>query len=551
MQVFSRPGRECCLLVAALFTTTYFAKSQRMISYFEGADPSGLFFSTAITSTGVLYIEYDRYQNDYNPTCYNLIKKCAATFFLALVATTFSKLSKERITLSLKPACKLSCMHIGTIIGNHIILSLLAKKMLFQEDQYQLTSHPLYLAIDVSRSTLKENPKEHIQHLATSLKAAAAHARESFASNPWIKPTKHFPQIYVKFTNELAADEGGGTREYLDDLFQAVSKIPFSTEPSDLAFFENVGEVLMALYHSPTTKYAFSWGNTLLLGMNNYNYYTGHHLNLPLFEAAISLTAEEINTPYKDLSKETKLKIATILLSEDNEAAFYRNMIHWIQSYDTLSVQELENVEESLAAFDVTVSLENLEKCFFESEKGDAAIVSLHALAKGMKTLSVPVTLEEGTETYWNTVIRKISPLHFCDKVQGSLDREEINKRFVLDDSLDEPHKTHIENRLNWIKEWILNEATETELKQFLKFMTGSSSCPPQDVKITVSEQGWIDMLMGQQGFSPVPTVSTCEFYLRLAPQPSGDAILNDHTKENFISCLKAAISGESFFSTF
>lgn len=550
MQVFSRPGGECCLLVAALLTTTYFAKSQRMISYFEGADPSGLLFSTAITSTGVLYIEYNRYQNDHNPTCLNLIKKCAATFFLSLIATTLSKLSKERITLSFKPAFKLSCIHIGAIAGTHTLLSLLASKKVFQEDQYRLTSHPLYLTIDVSRSTLKENPKEPIQHLAASLKTAAAYARESFASNPWIKPTKHFPQIYVKFTNELVADEGGGTREYLDDLFQTVSKFPFSTEQSDLAFFENVGEVLMAFYHSPTTKYAFSWGD-VLMGMKNYNYYIGHHLNLPLFEAAISLTAEEINTPYKDLSKETKLKIAAILLSEDSEAAFYRNMIHWIQNFDSLTEVEVEEMTKALAAFDITMNLENLEKFFFDSEKGDAAIASLHALAKGMKTLSVPAFLEERTETYWNTVIRKISPLDFCDKVQGSLDREEINKRFVLDESLDEPQKIHIENRLNWIKEWILNEATETELKQFLKFMTGSSSCPPQDVKITVSAQGFIDMLMGQQGFSPVPTVSTCEFYLRLAPQPSGDQILNDHTKENFILCLKAAISGESFFSTF
>ena len=570
MKVFSKPVQEGLVLSTVLIGMAYFASSKRMISRFDGANAKGLLLSGTISTASILAIEHKRFQNDATHGFCNLITKCWLVGTIALFLPLPAKLLKNRVTLSLKPSIKLGAFNIWLVVVTHSIFSILDNdETVTINPQYKLECHPLQIKIEIDRKDLKANPRKHLQHLAEAMQHAHRKALEAYESNPFIKPDRFYPQFKLSFIAEPVADLGGGSREYLDDLFQALSKDPrFQTgednvlalpqlsapiSPEDQTFFEQLGQVLMAIHQIPNVEYSFNFMDALS-GVNNTNYYIGHHFDNALFAGALVLTAEEIDTPYDELPIEIKLKMAQALLHEDEHAIVYKNMIRWIQNFASLSARALDETDKTLRGFGHNPTpetrLQLLQKTFLDSPKGDLSLAPLHAIAKGMKSLSFPPNEDRDVNHYWNEVVTQETYLDFSEKVQGSLDRQEIASCFVLDESLSGAPKQHIEERVTWMKEWIEHEATELELKQLLKFQTGSSSCPPEGVFIKVHAQGMIDRLMGQERFVPIPNVSTCEFMMRLSPQRCGDEEFNDWTKNGFIECLKTAISGENPFSS-
>ena len=571
MKVFSKPVQEGLVLSTVLIGMAYFASSKRMISRFDGANAKGLLLSGTISTASILAIEHKRFQNDATHGFCNLITKCWLVGTIALFLPLPAKLLKNRVTLSLKPSIKLGAFNIWLVVVTHSIFSILDNdETVTINPQYKLECHPLQVKIEIDRKDLKANPRKHLQYLAETMQTAHRKALEAYESNPFMKPERFHPQFKVSFTGEPAVDCGGPSREYLDTLFHALSKSPlFQTSednslalpqlteditPEDQAFFEELGQVLMAIHQIPNVEYSFNFIDAIN-GISNTNYYIGHHFDNGLFTGVLVLTGEEIDIPYAELSLETKLKLAQALLHEDEHAATYKNMIHWIKAFGSLQQRALDEVDRTLRGLGhiptPETRLQFLQTAFLDSSKGNLFLAPVHAIAKGMKTLSLPPNEERDASHYWDEVVTQESYLDFSEKVQGSLNRQMIASRFVLEDTLDVFQRIHIEERVTWMKEWIEQEATETELKQLLKFQTGSSSCPPEDVFIKVSEQGgFIDLLSGNTEYVPIPKVSTCEFSMRLSPHRCGNAEYNDFTKINFIKCLKAAIDGENLFSS-
>lgn len=532
MKIISRPIDETIIPAALIMTTAFFAGSERGIKLFNGASTGGLLFSGTLSSAACIGIDAFRHRQDSSPGICLTCLKTSSVFWISVLAPLPAKLFGERVTLSLLPSLKFGILKIGIILTSSTLFSFnpLYQSKQIEEETYTLYPHPLNLSINVVREDLKKNLKDHLKSLVKAFRDAREIAVENTKSNPFIHPNQYFTSLHVHFQSEPVADIGGGSREYLDELFSSLAKDEELFKPSDsrslplpsgrrhLSALEDLGEALMYLYHTPSLDSAIDIAG-LFVGTNQSNYYTGNHFDNTLFQMALSFTAEELDTPFESLPNEVKVRILRPLI--DGEIAY----------------EHLQRNPDSEDAVDL-----------FNSR-----IAPLHAFSKGMKAMCVPPSETQTPNAYWNDTIRRVPPLEMSTKIQGTLDREEVNRRIVLDENLIETFKPYIQERVTWMKEWIKDEATDLDLKQLLKFVTGSSSCPPGDAQIKVKAQGGLEeqLFMGADGaaFMPIPKASTCEMSMSFAPQNCGDDELNNHNKENFIKSLKAAISGECVFT--
>lgn len=182
---------------------------------------------------------------------------------------------------------------------------------------------------------------------------------------------------------------------------------------------------------------------------------------------------------------------------------------------------------------------------------------ALHSLAKGFKS---SFNYLDDSDEMWETIRMKFANteaypdetyLSFQLSIQGCFDRTIIANN-IKSNSRSEA----IILKTNWLKNWIENIASLKEIRDFLIYCTGSSSLLkpieviPQYAKFDCEERD-------KNGYSPIPIPNASLNLIELAPiassltnvpskDPSGDLItIDDRTEDNFIHCIKIAISKE------
>lgn len=429
------------------------------------------------------------------------------------------------------------------------------------------------IQIAIVRRGLKEIPEFHLQNLSRAIENK-------------IKTTVD-PKIKVSFLKDdlnLAngIDAGGLSRDYFDDLFDGIqlSKeldfvtiqgsslvLPHSKEEytsiqglpilndQEKSVYQDIGKVISYCYHSQ-----------IVPGHYEKTYLIGRHFDDALFHAALCLTAEEIDTPFENLTLQTKLKMCEALLDVRAKAGmdvnFLAKRIKWLNKLKNLDQKELGE-----AAFDVmyaeclsedfikdaepdvekiSKNLKQFEACLIDaifSQNGGygqlgVQLAPIHAIAQGMKSICHPRPFQDPNDNhYWNTTFHLINPAAFSNKVQGTLNRKEIAAQIKVDSNLQDSDKLEIEKKIIWLQEWIEDEkegASEEELKDLLKFLTGSSSLPKDKDIHVIAQCGT---------YYPVPIAHTCSFEMELAPMAATYGVeFDDFNKKNFIKSLKELV---------
>jgi hypothetical protein len=428
-------------------------------------------------------------------------------------------------------------------------------KVLDTSSTYQFVEQPgmdkAPIQVMALKRGLREIPEYHLKQFAECIEKAVQSSQD--------------PKITVTFlkddlSKEVGIDAGGLTRDYIDDLMRGITEraqLPFNTDlflpkataqekPTDpliinareKEIYRELGIVFMYCYHSEKSE-----------GIWDRSYSTGRHFDDALFKVAFSLTSKEIDQPFEKLSFERQFELCKALVGaydkQTSSLQSYNKMLEWIGKDNILGEQDeikvyIEHVLPENAVLTNEVMKEALKKVFVEGFTGELA--AIHAIAGGMKQVYHPGSVQQlqKNSTEWDRTAKTHSEkfVEVSNKVQGSINRDDIAKSIEIRSNL--AANQEIFKKTTWLKEWITGknaqgqkvspQASEEELKNFLKFVTGSTSLP-KDKKITVGKQ--------HDELYPVPKAHTCSFEMELSPQPAtyGNDF-NDHTKENFIKSL-------------
>ncbi|MCE2983765.1 MAG: HECT domain-containing protein [Parachlamydia sp.] len=452
--------------------------------------------------------------------------------------------------------CLLPCTTLQLPAAQHDLFQACFTKSLMLSSHYRLEgNHPPIAKITIIRRGLQCLPHYHLTEFCKLLSSA------------------QHPLVSVNFLRDDLSvghgiDRGGLTRDFIDDLagalvadkalfqnhYPALLALPKAKDDSlsveEERIFTSFGQLIMYCYYSKSVP-----------GFCDGAYALGKHLDDSLFKVVLSLSHEEIITPYSALKLETKCKMALSLLEarrragDDNPCDAAR--FEWLLRFDVLSSEELKE-----AAYNVMYSgmlpeewtvdgegdhpimnqvLADLEK--FKGFLLQAAfeygtsigplgpiIAPIHAIANGMMHVCQSSMPFDRMDAKWRE-IAAVDYQVFNIKVQGSIDRQEFADRFELYAGYDELIQVELQKKINWLKEWLVHEASEEEIRTILKFLCGSSSLI-KDKKFSVVRQGG--------PYLPVPIAHTCSFTIELSPDPSSYGNeYNDYTKENFIKSLK------------
>lgn len=453
-----------------------------------------------------------------------------------------------------------------------------ARKQLPPPRSYALHSSSNYISIKVEENDVQNYPIPHLRKFVEEIKK----------QNQYLT----YPGLNVEFLGQRGVDAGGLRRSYIDSLFIGVmanSGINFATSSTGLAYpligenepnqnfkrnvCRDIGTVMTYCYSNESER----------------NLPIGQHFDAFIFSAATSFSSTEINTSFADLSLETKVRIAHALnfsLSLEMHAANPRSpepvpheqLVELLskQLNDTIDEWTFQVVEEAYnLSSDTYMNLpDSLEEKsvqeIYESpelktqlrdaladqfkEYFDPRLRAIHAIAEGMKAGCLKGTQNRQmytNDTYWDhQFLRNQNEdyLTFKTALQGTMDRELIahNIRNAYDLATE---GGALQTKIRWLKEWITGDgeislsegvpqkASEIELKQFIKFVTGSSALPPTRI-----------MKIFPSGSSPVPTAHTCSHSLDIAREFVGEEDgINDRTKDAFLAIIKAVITGEGF----
>jgi len=126
---------------------------------------------------------------------------------------------------------------------------------------------------------------------------------------------------------------------------------------------------------------------------------------------------------------------------------------------------------------------------------------------------------------------------HMEQIIQGTINRQNIVDAFVINNAFtlhQFPDNRHFFAMVGWLKEWVLHEATEEEIKQFLKFSMGSPSLSP-GTRITIVKQFHAEL-------APLLVSHTCSSTLELCDRQVSALDCNNYTKEGFVKCVQVSI---------
>jgi hypothetical protein len=416
----------------------------------------------------------------------------------------------------------------------------------------------LVLEIELVRRSLKERPIYHLYELCKAIQAA----RRAYV----------LPQIHVKFLKDdlslaQGVDGGGLTRDYLNDLFAGfiecedlrLHKIKetslYIPEVSRASSEDGYGRKWIVFLTEPEKDFYANLGFLLHFcyvynGVSGASYAIGRYFPDALFKAVLSLTRGEILTPFENLPFSTYLKICknlaegyeesmfdrwiALLLASNNpsdknvleaaDIAFYAGFL----ANDLLTENETPDREKILKNGDRV--MHQLRDALFTREGSYGVfgkqLAPIHAIALGMRSF------DSSTEgNFWESFRGNIFYKELSLQIQGSMNREEIVSHIQLDVDLIGTIREEIAKKTEWLKEWILYEASDEEVSKTLKFFTGSSSFST-GVTIHVRKQA--------DDFIPLPRARTCTPEIELSPIQTGSKNgYNDFSKANFIKSFR------------
>lgn len=424
-------------------------------------------------------------------------------------------------------------------------------------EAYKRSSIYAQTRVLVVRDGIKRIPEWHLNQLATS---NMIDLNVSFLSE--------------NVTVEIGTDVGGLKRDYIATLCAALQesdKLFISAEGSlklprilregeepilyctkeEALTYENLGNALFAgCFESKGRTSRFgTFEQDLIM--------TGRYFSDALFKAVLSLKESDFPDQGHPQDK-VYVKIAKALLKHlDTEGTPYiKNYINFLDltcdSLDQILKPDNQILAEAamLAGYDEYTHDNgdpDVEKIKSDPQKFindlQAGVFKDKELVKAFNGVSLGAILDpvyqvaqgmrKGISTSWSD-FRGNDPVRVSDKIQGVIDRETI-----IENILCTSRDSIVKEKARWLKEWIEEDATDDELKVFLKFVTGGASLP-KGKKLRVDEYG----------YNPFPSVCTCGLGLRVSAHKSysnWNKDLWDNTKEQFIKNLKQAMVIEGF----
>lgn len=356
------------------------------------------------------------------------------------------------------------------------------------------------ISICVDKEEVKNNPVTHLENFVTQI------------------GDRKSAYISVEFIGQRGIDGGGLTQDYLDDLLSGlVQKDDLFTQIDESALFVPKAEIEASL------EIFEKLGR--LIGFCCPKHTIGYHLDPSIFAVAFALRAEELDHPFEVLSTERKLALYRALLESQGVEI---GLFHPLTLYTANQLSERQNqvLTELLSVSELPNERENL--LILMDEQWENQLRGIHALAKGMKAQCVKwgFSTERTRNWKWNNSFFQTDAHAYSRRIQGSINRAQIISQIVIENANQE-----VQQKANWLINWITNRATDDELKQLLKYITGSTGLKPNR-NITILGGG-----------SPSPSVHTCGDILELPRERSGHDLYNDHNEENFINWMKFIIS--------
>lgn len=545
-----------------------------------------------ITLAGVEYIQWQENHSRYSPLFLRLriLVVIANCLIMPIIIKCTRKFSTFQLEFPLRIACH-NVLYYVIIFCSHPSVQQSIMDFMDTPTPGIVEQRNNAIALKSSRKSLNEEPYTYLNKLHQALRNKYLLAKRTKKSSQLFDLRTTL--INEEGRNEGGQDAGGLSREWMDILFKAISqqRKHFQTleDSSSLVIprlphnlpenrgttiveltnlYKQLGETMMLLYHNITmeTRHQF----ICLIGQ---------HFEASTF-SAFALTSKELNTSYSELPITTKAKLALCMLNQEQGKHLsevynnYQDLCKYVKDYDgqtnTLSKDKVEEIDKLLEYyFSISIlddtdpawqgysSLSEQDKkqkraaclhlCFSRSIGSEERLLPLHAIGQGMKNCAIPpATSESSLDHYWDRKFGlKTFITQFSTTLQGVLNREHIIQCLTPNaPNLSSTAQFHFTNKITWLKQWIKDDATEEELKQFLKFVTGTTSLPLSDRGDTAKI--WVKIVEDRH---PFPHVSTCTKTIYLSKHTSTVLENSDTTKDGFIQCVKYAMenAGGSF----
>jgi hypothetical protein len=355
-------------------------------------------------------------------------------------------------------------------IEMHEAMKACLQKLYESSFQYVNQYHNTYVKMTVFTKVIKLFPEFHLTKLADMIAEKWSQCRV---------------RLMVAFCSEQALnvseteDEGGPSREFVDDLVKALLSNPklsfrsinnetvvlpkahLKSEPQsptpllnqeEQGLYEALGTLMMYCHHC-----GFDENESRYL-------LTGYRFNPAVFSAILALTANDIDTRFENLNVNVKLRMSQALVEAFNQTGMgLDHLTQWINlalkpylsDYDVeVAVQYLENADCLPEQFTIQVDGEsepdydkiNLHQAEFLNLFRNAVFLyegshgvlgeylsSLHALARGMKKVCRRIGFEENY--YWDQKVRQKNYIELSQSIQGTFDRKALANLLVVGES--------------------------------------------------------------------------------------------------------------------
>lgn len=366
-----------------------------------------------------------------------------------------------------------------------------------------LPSYPLNIKLIIDQEKLKQDPQWHLKDLINKIDSTILKNRKC--------------DLYIEFVGDVGIDEGGLSREFLNQLFSRL----IETNNSSFKMID-FSKLVVPNNHSPLHSMlgkVVMWYHPKLIGP---------HFDSSVFQLAFRLQSDEFDDDVSSWNCNRKIELYETLVKEQKNP-HYQTLIDLLK-IRKWTFEENQQAIEYLRDVLCIDALSNPREALLEeaSNQFDSQLSGIRSFAQGMRSVLLK-------ESEWNALALDVQA--FESSVQGNfLDRADLVQKIVYIGN-----KMEVKKKVGWLKKWIINDATNEELQSMLHFYTGSQRLP-QNQKLAVFEQAGNDQV-------PVPIAHTCFYRMDFASKPAGDKEnLNDHTEENFIQALKTIIKDPAHY---
>ncbi len=371
--------------------------------------------------------------------------------------------------------------------------------------------------------------------------------------NKWLGSLGQSSEFEVVYKGESGIDAGGLKREYIGTIASAIvnqktlfkevdGSLTLPCNPNEVETYQNIGMLFAECYKSKSTVDAWeSYERELIT--------TGRLYSDALFKAALLLSYDDLSEAIA--TRDTEIKIARSILSDldSNGSDTVKNMIQCFELLDgdsqdfSLAFYMLEeSVQEVYEDQDLNPDLQKIkanevqfkEDLFNALMKDGTTIDELKGISLGNMVGPIFQIAKGMSSRILEWDIERTKPIDvFSIKIQGSIDRNQIVASIQ---TVSDPVLTQ---KIVWLKEWIQKDASDTEIKAFLKFVSGATSLAgATPIKVDA-----------QAAPSPFLSASSCNMHIHMSDKMSyrGNPDSWDNTKEGFIRNLKTSITVDEF----